>query len=144
MPRWETSALLLWPIGQRATQSSVARAELCCQLTWRACRGLYACSMSPSPLLTAHRTLHSMSASLCIPEWQSTFSSKCGLRPKALAITWSLLETQFQAPSKIYWTRICIWTRFASDFMHVQICHTLVYKTESTVKKKSTGKNISL
>lgn len=53
---------------------------------------------------------------------------------KGTSITWSLLETQFQASSQIYWTRICIWTRFASDFMHVQICHTLVYKTESTVK----------
>lgn len=93
---WDRKSVsLLCSIRQKATQSGgkgwiLVPDYLGSQLTWRACRALCVCFMSPSPLLRAHRSLYSTDVGihpvLGIHRWQSTtFSSKCVLGPEALA-----------------------------------------------------------
>lgn len=79
---------------------------------------------------------------LSIHGWQSiTFSSECVLGSEALS--WSLLEIISSSFPDLLNQNLHL-TRFPSDFVCVKICHTLVSKTESNVKKRAWEKNISL
>lgn len=89
--------------------SAVARAGLWSQRSWAACRGLCACSTSPSPPLRAHRSLHSKPASPVHPrmaEYHLLLRMCSGTRGTRLELVGN---TEFQAPSQTYWTRISIW-----------------------------------